>query len=181
MRSVYSYATLFLMIFLSTTGSAWANTLSEKAENKLQHTETTWQARCSETATPDTLRWAHARAVHDLTLDYSLIDLEPSSVNHLAKQYLSKAKFHIASSETAQILSGDVALAHKEFQLAQSYLEKARAAMDNENTSHIETLARVLSQLDILLQKNWSNCWGDQERQVFEALKLDLGNLLKTL
>lgn len=55
MKSVYSYATLFLMIFFSTTGSAWADTLSEKAENKLQHTEMAWQARCYETATPDTI------------------------------------------------------------------------------------------------------------------------------
>ncbi len=140
-----------------------------------------WQARCSETASPDILRWAHAKAVHEFTLDDSLIDLQTSSVNRLAKQYLSKAKFHIASSETAQILSGNVTLAHKEFQLAQSYLEKATATMDRKNTSHIESLKKVLSQFDILLKNNWSNCWSDQERQVFEALKSDLGNLLKTL
>lgn len=183
MAIAYSYARLCLIVCVSTITSlpAWADLQSGKAEKELQHIEEAWHARCSGTAAPETLRWDHARAVYELTLDYSLIDLQTPSTNRLAKQYLIKAKFHVASSETAQIDSQDFSLAHTEFQLAQAYLEKAQATVEKANTSQIEALEKVLPQFDALLQKNWSNCWAEQERQAFEAIKSDIENLLKIL
>lgn len=179
----YSCTKLCLIACLSAMTSipAWADLQSGKAEKELQHTEEAWHARCSETATPETLRWDHARAVYELTLDYSLIDLQTHSTNRLAKQYLTKAKFHVASSETAQIGSQDFALANTEFKLAKAYLEKAKATVEKANTSQIEALEKVLPQFDALLQKNWSNCWAEQERRAFEAIKSDIENLLKIL
>lgn len=183
MAIAYRYLTWCLIACLSIVASfpAWTAPQPEKAEKELQHVEEAWQARCSETAAPETLRWDHARAVYELTLDYSLIDLQTPSTNRLAKQYLIKAKFHVASSETAQIGSHDIALAHAEFQLAQAYLEKTKATVEKANAAQIEALEEVFPKFDVLLQKNWSNCWAEQERRAFEAIKSDIGNLLKIL
>lgn len=183
MAIVYPYLRRCLVACLSIMASfpAWTAPQPEKAEKELQHVEEAWQARCSSTAAPDTLRWDQARAVYELTLDDSLIDLQTPSTNRLAKQYLVKAKFHVASSETAQLDSQDFSLAHTEFQLAQAYLEKAQATVEKANASQIEALEKVLPQFDALLQKNWSNCWAEQEKRAFEAIKSNIGNLLKIL